>query len=214
MIAALAKAARVLAIGEYTERAKAGVGFIYENLVRQDGRLLARYRDGEAAHLAYLDDYAFLLWGLLELYETTFDLDYLIKAQKLSLDMRRLFWDQEEGGFYFSGIDGEKLITSSKEFYDGALPSGNSVAALNLLKLARLTGDEQLAPDMAEVLQRFYSVAARYPRGYTYYLMAVDYFLAPPRQIVVAGNRENTETKAMLAVNRKKVFSRNKCNIE
>lgn len=78
-----------------------------------------------------------MLWGLLELYETTFELDYLSKAQKLSLEMRRLFWDKQDGGFYFSGIDEEKLITGSKELYDGALPLGNSVAALNLLKLSK-----------------------------------------------------------------------------
>jgi uncharacterized protein YyaL (SSP411 family) len=111
---------------------------------RGDGRLFARYRDGEAAYPAYIDDYAFLIWGLIELYEATFELEYLQFALELNNQMIELFWDEENGGSYFYGSDSEQLFSRNKETYYGALPSGNSVALLNILKLAKLTYDAKL----------------------------------------------------------------------
>ncbi|HQA48726.1 MAG TPA: thioredoxin domain-containing protein, partial [Bacillota bacterium] len=140
MIAALALGGRAFHSDEYIKAAEAAYGFIQRNLVRGDGRLLARYRDGESAFPAYLDDYAFLVWGLIELYRATFKTGYLKRALELNRDMLDLFWDEREGGLFLYGEDSEQLIMRPKEVYDGALPSGNSVALYNMLRLSRMTG--------------------------------------------------------------------------
>jgi hypothetical protein len=204
MIVAFAKAARILKKVGYAAVAERALEFIYAKLVRQDGRLLARYRQGEAAHLAYLDDYAFLLWALLEVYETTFVPEYLRQATELVTDMKLLFWDEQQGGFYFYGADGEALLTRPKELYDGAIPSGNSVAALGLLKLASFTADSELEKLAEQLLKSFSGEVANFPRGYTYFLMALDYYWAAHRQIVIAGPADSTDTWAMLSAAGKK----------
>ena len=145
MIAALAFNSRVLNVPAYARAAEKALDFILKNLRKDNGRLLARYRDGEAAYLAYVDDYAFLIWGVLELYQTTLKLEYLELALDLHQDMLKYFWDKEKGGLYQYGHDAEALLTRPKELYDGALPSGNSVATVNMLRLYHLTGDPSLA---------------------------------------------------------------------
>ena len=201
MIAALAKAARVLQREDYAKAAEQAVEFVYSKLTAEDGkRLLARYRDGHAAYLGYIDDYAFLLWGLLEVYETTFNPQYLRQALELSKALSRLFWDQENGGFYFTGNDSEELLLRPKEIYDGAMPSGNSVAALALLKLARLTEDDVYTAMVESMFNCFSREVSHYPRAYTYFLLAVDYYLSAPSHIVIAGDREDSEVQAMLAL--------------
>jgi uncharacterized protein YyaL (SSP411 family) len=200
MIAALAKSARVTGRKEYKLAAERGFRFIAENLFRSDGRLLARYRDGEANFPAYIDDYAFLIWALVELYEATFSLDYLKDALKLYAEMKRLFWDEATGGFFFYGIDSEALIARPKEYYDGAIPSGNSVAAFALLKLARLVDSQELVTLGEKAIKAFYAEALKYPRAYTFFLLALDYFLSSPRQIVIAGSTEDEITAGMLAL--------------
>src|SRR5699024_9414399 len=127
MIAALAKAGQIFGNEAYTEMAEKALQFIEQNLLKND-RLMARFRDGETKYKGYLDDYAFLIWAYIELYQATFSLSYLQKAKVLVDDMLDLFWDEQHGGFYLSGKDGEQLIAQDKEIYDGALPSGNSVA--------------------------------------------------------------------------------------
>ncbi len=199
MVVAFAQAARVLKRAGYAAIAERALDFIYTEMVREDGRLLARYREGEAAHLAYLDDYAFLLWALLEVYQTTFVPEYLRQAKEVASDMKTLFWDEEHGGFFFYGADGERLIARTKELYDGALPSGNSVAALGLLKLASITGDKDIADTAEKLLKSFAGEAEKYPRAYTYFLMALEYYWADHRQIVVAGSPDSEETWAMLS---------------
>jgi uncharacterized protein YyaL (SSP411 family) len=131
MVAALAIGARVLDNSSYLSAAEKSVEFITNKLIREDGRLLARYRDGEAAFNAYLDDYAFLVWGLIELYESAKKQEHLEKALALNGDMLSLFWDKHWGGLYLTGKDSEDMLIRPKEIYDGAVPSGNSVAALN-----------------------------------------------------------------------------------
>lgn len=199
MIAALAKAARVFGRPDYADAAARAVRFIDGHLRRQDGRLLARYRDGAAAHLAYLDDYACLLWALVEMYETTFDVAYLVKARALSGDMRRLFWDEADGGFFFTGADGEELLTRPKEWYDGAVPSGNSVAALALVRLSRLLDAPDLAALAEAAVQWQAPLAAAQPAACTFFLAALDLYLTAPRQVVIAGRRGEAQTEAMLA---------------
>jgi uncharacterized protein YyaL (SSP411 family) len=198
MIMALAKAAKALQKQEYAEAAAKAVAFIKAKLVREDGRLLARYRDGQAAFPGYVDDYAFLVWGLIELYESTFDLNYMKMAIKLNDDMLSLFWDEEKGGLYFNGHDGEQLFTRTKEIYDGAMPSGNSAAALNLLKLAQYTYNAAYSQKAEELLQAFAGAVARYPSGHALLLIAYQYAYSPAKEIVIAGDPSREDTQAML----------------
>ncbi|SDF78200.1 thioredoxin domain-containing protein [Sporolituus thermophilus] len=198
MIAAMAKAARATGEAKYRHAAAKALSFIYRQLVRPDGRLLARYRDGEAAHLAQLDDYAFLLWALLEMYQTTYAAEYVEKALVLAEQMKALFWDEEGGGFFFTGIDNEELIVRPKEIYDGALPSGNSVAAAMLIKLSRLTEREEYALLAEQTLAAFSSAVSRYPAGYSFYMMALQLYLTPPLHVVIAGEASDPTTQAML----------------
>lgn len=199
MIAALARGGATLGEPLYTHAAVRAVDFIYKKLRRTDGRLLARYRDGEPAFLAYLDDYAFMTWGLLELYETTFEAGYLRKAVELTRESLNLFWDVENGGFYFNGEDAEQLIARPKELYDGAIPSGNSVALLNLLRLARLTGDEELSEIAGKQINSFAAEVENHPTGYTFFLQGIDFYLGPTREVVIAGRPGADDTKAMLS---------------
>jgi uncharacterized protein YyaL (SSP411 family) len=200
MIAAFAKASRVLQQTKYADIAEDGLRFIYEKLMSPNGRLLARYREGDSAHLAYLDDYAFLLMALIEVYEATYKDIYLQQAVKLANDMKELFGDSAEGGFYFYGNDGEKLITRPKEIYDGAIPSGNSVAALALQKLADMTDDRSFRDIAERLLGHFVGEVSRYAAGYTYFMMAVDYYLTDNTKIVIVGDAEAFDLKAMLDV--------------
>jgi uncharacterized protein YyaL (SSP411 family) len=200
MIAALARAAAVLGDHAYAEAARRALAFLEAKLVREDGRLLARYRDGEAAHAAYLDDYAFLAWGLLELYGATFEARHLDAALKLAREMERLFRDPTEGGYFFTGEDGEALLARPKEAYDGATPSGNSVAALVLLRLARITGDPALDRAADSLFRAFSGVVSRIPSAHTQILAALDFALGPTREIVVAGEPGDPEALAMLRV--------------
>ncbi|HWR56272.1 MAG TPA: thioredoxin domain-containing protein [Negativicutes bacterium] len=192
MIAALAKAAQVLGDTAYTEAAQRAVSFIEQRLTREDGRLMARYRDGEAAFPAYLEDYAFLSWGLIELYEATLDIAYLEKALNLVNAMRELFWDETEGGFFFYGQDAESLIARPKDLYDGAMPSGNSVAAWVLARLFRMTGDAGLETLVRRMFSFFTPEVMRHPRSYAGFLLAGELYGSSPRQVVLAnqGNRE------------------------
>lgn len=189
MIVALAKAAKVLQEPKYAYKAERNLDFLHKHLLREDGRLLARYRDGEAAFLGYLDDYAYLTWGLLELYEATFKTEYLEEAIHFSEEMIRLFWDEEHGGLFFTGNDAERLIIRSKEIYDGATPSGNSVAALNLVRLAKITARNDFL-DKGEAILRHFSVqVAQYPFAYTQLLHALLFMLQETKEILFTGPR-------------------------
>ena len=199
MIAALARGGAVLGEADFTAAAVKAVDFIYSKLMRSDGRLLARYRDGEAAYPGYLDDYAFMVWGLLELYATTFAAEYLSKTLALTEEAVKLFWDPAGGGFFFYGDDAEQLIARPKEVYDGAMPSGNSVFLLNLLRLARLTGDAKLTELAEKQLNAFAGEVASYPPGYAFFLQGLDFYLGPTREVVIAGRPEANDTMEMLA---------------
>ncbi|TBL80164.1 thioredoxin domain-containing protein [Paenibacillus thalictri] len=198
MIMALAKAAKALQKPEYAQAAAKAADFIEQKLRREDGRLLARYRDGEAAFLGYLDDYAFLAWGLTELYEATFELVYLQRAIQLCEEMIRLFWDNDKGGFFFYGEDGEQLFTRPKEIYDGAMPSGNSAAALLLLRLGKYAYNAAFSQKADEQLRAFAGAVERYPAGHALFLMALDYAYGPTKEIVIAGDPAKEDTQAML----------------
>lgn len=187
MISALAQAARALDRPDYAEAAGKAARFLLTTLRREDGRLMARYRDGHTAYPAYLDDYAFLAAGLTDLYEATFHLEYLQEAVRLTKEMLQLFWDEEKGGLFFYGSESEQLFARPKELYDGAMPSGNSIAAQNLLRLARFTYDAGLSQKADEQLKAFAGTVADYPIGYAAYLSAVDMAFRPEAEIVLAG---------------------------
>jgi len=172
MIAALAKGAYILKDNYYSDIAAKAAHFILNNLRNAEGLLLARYRDGDAAHLAYIDDYAFFSWGLLELYNATSENEYLNKALYVNTKMIDLFWDKQHNGFFFYSSKSEKLITRPKEIYDGAIPSGNSVAALNLIRLANLAPNEDLASYAKKQLSAFAGTINRHPQAHSFFLLA------------------------------------------
>jgi uncharacterized protein YyaL (SSP411 family) len=198
MIGALAQAGVVLKEEEYAGAAGKAADFILHRMRNDGGRLFRRYRSGETAHEGYLDDYAFFVSGLLDLYEATFSTKYLKEAIGLNRVMIELFLDEEGGGFTFSGAENEKLLSPVKESYDGALPSGNSVALLNLLRIARLTGDTLLDEKAQELVRSFAGSLRRSLRGHTMMLTALDYLHGPTREIVIAGNRDDAGTKALI----------------
>ncbi len=203
MISALAYGGAVLEEPRYTGAAARAADFVLSTL-RKDGRLLHRYRDGEAAGLAFLDDYAFFGMGLLDLYEATFEPRWLRESQVLAREMAHLFRDDADGAMTLVGRDGERLILPTKEVYDGAVPSGNSVAAAWLLKLGRLTMDRDLESKGREILRAFSSDVERYPAGFPYFLMALDFSVGPTREIVVSGEREAPATRMMLRALRRR----------
>lgn len=200
MIAALAKGAKVLSKTAYRDAAEKAANFLLTHLRREDGRLLARYRDGEAAYPGYLDDYAFLVWGLHELYEATWKVQYLQHAIQLNDEMLHLFWDEERGGCYFTGTDSEQLLARPKELYDGAIPSGNSVVAYNLWRLAHLTGSASLEEKAELHTRAFAGQVKKAPTGTAFFLAAMQMALGPKRMIVIAGERGDAITEEMLQV--------------
>ncbi|MFL0247856.1 thioredoxin domain-containing protein [Candidatus Clostridium stratigraminis] len=199
LIAALSYGGRVIKNNNYIEAAIKAVKFIFKNSVREDGRLLARYRDGEAAYLGYLEDYAFLIWGLIELYESTFETEYLSKALELNSEMLRLFSD-EKGGFFLYGVDSEELIIRPKEIYDGALPSGNSVAAYNLIRLARITGDSTLEEEAQKVFDIFAGTITNNPSSYSLALIAFMFNFKDTMEIIIAGDKIGFETQKYINI--------------
>ena len=200
MVAALAAAARVFDEPEYEAAARRTAQFLRDEMHDAEGRLLHRYRDGDAGIRATLDDYAFLIWGLLELYETTFEPQWLRAARDHMEACLDRFWDAERGGFYRTPDDGEALIVRPKDANDGAMPSGNSVQLMNLLRLARFTGRTEFE-DTAAALSRWAGPSARSrPTGFTALLMGLDWALGTPREVVVAGDQEADDTQALLQV--------------
>jgi uncharacterized protein len=198
MIAALARGAQVLGEARYAEAAAKAVSFIMTRMRSTDGRLLHRYRDGDASIPANLDDYAFLIWGLIELYEAIFDTRFLAQALELNGHQMAHFWDATEGGFFFTPDDGEKLLIRQKDVYDGAVPSGNSVAMWNLLRLARMTGDSALEEKADQLGRALSGRVYQFPAGYTQLLCALSFALGPSREVVLAGVLESEELRTML----------------
>lgn len=199
MIAAFAQAGQALAEPQYTAAAKTAADFILATMVDENGRLLHRYRDGDAAIDATIDDYAFLIWGLLDLYQATFDLHYLQEAMRLQAELDAHFWDNETSGYFLTADDAEQLLSRPKESYDGAIPSGNSAAALNLLRLGRMTGDVSYEERAAALTTAFGGNIARSPMGHAMLLTAVDFGIGPSHEIVIVGDAEAADTTAMLS---------------
>lgn len=198
MIAALAKGYQVLQEPAYIRAASEAIDFILGTLRSDSGTLFRRYRNGHVAYDGYLDDYAFLIWGLLEVYESTFDIRYFEEALQLQRKMLELFGDEKHGGFYYTPKGGEAHILRDKEIYDGAIPSGNSVAGLNLLRLGRMTGNPHWEEMADRLFRAFSGLVAGYPMAYTQFLNAADFAVGPSREIVVAGSAEEGKTQTLL----------------
>ncbi|OPY57917.1 MAG: Glycosyl hydrolase family 76 [Pelotomaculum sp. PtaU1.Bin035] len=199
MIAALSKGSRILQEPDYLEDAVRASDFIWSRLRRcGDSRLLARYRDDESAYLAYIDDYAYLIWAMLELYQADPRPLWLESALELQEDQNRLFWDSANGGYFFYGSDGEELFARPKEIYDGATPSGNSVSALNLLRLARLTNRNDFAEMAEKMFESFSGDVNSYPAGHAHFLMALLFDIVPGKEVVIVAGRDKDDVRREL----------------
>jgi uncharacterized protein YyaL (SSP411 family) len=198
MIAAIARAAQVLDIPEYADAASRAASFILENLLDNRGRLLHRFRDGEAAVTANADDYAFLIWGLMELYETDFDAGHLRDALRLNDEFLQHFWDDKNGGFHFTADDQEGLIARTRDIHDSAIPSANAVAMLNLLKLARIAGNSGLDDKADRAMRAFSSLMRESPLSCVHAMLAVDFAVGPAAEVVISGKPGSADTAAML----------------
>ena len=195
MIAALSKAYKVLEDEKYLEYAKKAVDFIYNNLVDSKGRLFARYREKEAKHKAILDDYAFLTYGLIELYESSYEILYLKKAIDLTEAMIDLFFDEKNAGFFLYGKDSEKLIARPKELFDGAIPSGNSVAAYNLIRLARITGKSLFEEISKDVLDYIAGSIISEEINHSFFLIASSFALNETKELICVIKDESEKEK-------------------
>ena len=197
-IVALSKSARAFNQPKYSDAAEKALKFIFAKSHTADGRLTHRYRDGEAMVNANLDDYAFLIWGLIELYETTFKVSYLAEASRLQRDVIKHFWDCESGGFYFISDDDESVLIRSKEFQDGVVPSGNSVSLLNLIRLGRMTGEIEFEKKAEELKKAFETHAGDIASSCSMFLSALDFMTGPTYEIVIVGDRQSQTTQVML----------------
>ena len=186
MLASFSEGGAILNRPDYTRAAQRNAEFVLSEL-RRDGLLLRTWKDGKAKFNAYLEDYAFLIDGLVTLYETDGELRWFTEALTLTERMIDEFWDAENGGFYFTGRSHEQLIVRSKDYFDNATPSGNSVAAGVLLRLATLTSNETYRNYAVSILQSVSDTARKYPSGFGYALSAIDFLLSTPKEIAIVG---------------------------
>ncbi len=202
-IAALARAAAIFEDRTALAAAISAANFVLERMRTPQGRLLRRYRAGEAAIPAFLEDYAFFVWGLIEIYMADFDPSILRSAVELTEEMEKLFADAK-GGYFDNGADAEEVLVRGKSAQDGALPSGNSVAALNLYRLADLTGNASFENRAERLLRAHLPQVERYPSAFTQMLIALDYALGPRQQIVlVPGDDERPLAEMLQALRRR-----------
>jgi len=197
MIAALSKAAGAFNRDDYLEAAQKSYQFIADAMWKE-GSLLHRYRNGKAGIAAHADDYAFLIWGLVELYQTDYNPNHLQQAVKLTLHMNTHFWDSFDGGYYFTSDQSEIILQRKKEFYDGALPSSNSIMMMNLIRLSELTGNTKFADQAYELNELFAPQVSKSPTGFGQYLTGLSLALNPSRQVVVCGDSSEPLTDQML----------------
>ena len=198
MIATMAKANQVLGEVRYLEAARHAAQFLKQNLVADRG-LLRRYRNGEATFDGYLDDYAYLISGLLTLYETDFDLSWIDWARELQAKQDQLLWNQQLGAYYFSRAGDPHLIRRSVDFVDGARPNSNAVSALNLLRLFALTSHAPYQEKAKALLTANGGNLSRQPGAFAQTLIALDYHLDRSKEIAVIGASNNADTQAVLS---------------
>ena len=198
MIAALAKATRAFNRQDYAEAAEKASDFILGNMRQKDGKLLHRHRQGESKICAYADDYAFLIWGQIELYEASFEERHLSNALDLNDIFIRHYWDEKNGAFFFTADTSDTLFIRQKESYDGATPSSNSLAMMNLLRLSRMTGRSEFEEKAERISNLFSGSVGTYPSAYTQMLSALDFTLGPSYEIVITGQPGAEDTQKII----------------
>ena len=197
MLSGLAAAMKISPRDEYTEATQRTIDFIFTRLF-SDGFLLHTYKNGQAKLLGYLDDYAFLAVGLLDVYEVLFDRSLLDRAIELCETMLREFWDDNGGGFFYTGKSHEQLISRAKPIFDGSIPSGNAIATQLLLRLHHLTGREEYRERGEKVLRAYYDGMESQPFGFAHLLCALDFYLTKPKEVVIMGERHDPATRQLL----------------
>jgi hypothetical protein len=184
MISAHARAGLILDEKEYIERAVKAAEFIRKNLY-ENGRLFRSYKDGMRKHNAYLDDYAFYIAALLDLYEATHDINWLNFAIDLDKTLANHYEDKSGGGFFMISDDHEDLLVREKPAYDGAEPSGNSVTALNLLRLLEFTTNDSYRKRADKTFKAIYQILEARPAALSEMILAVDFYLDKPKELVI-----------------------------
>jgi len=202
MISAMSRAGQVLENKRYIDRSKRAADFILDNMITDEGRLLHRYRDGEAAIPGFLDDHAFMINGLLDLYESHFENRYLKEAVRLTEIMIAGFWDASTGGFFQTSHDSERLISREKDAYDGAYPSGNSAAMIALVRISRLTGRTDLSDMASRIGMAFASSLDRAPWAHTYLLCGYYHARGPSSEIMIVGPEHDIGTRELIGTAR------------
>ena len=197
-IAALARASRAFDDPDYLDMARVSLDFILENNMK-DGEIYARYREGHVAHKGYLDDYAFLIWALIEMHQTTLEDSYLKRAERFAREMVERFWDEESKGFFLTGKGAEELIVRPKETYDGAVPSGNSVAIMDLLKLSHLLEAQDLEELAAYAISAMLPHMKTNPMAHSHLLSALEYHAGGAQDIRIAGQKDDAVVQAMIS---------------
>ena len=197
MLRAFAEAAAALNNEKYLNAAIANAEFLV-NTMKPDGRLLRTYRGGQAKLLGYLEDYAFVADGLLALYEATFQQRWLDEAVSLADSMVDLFWDENAGAFYDTGIDHESLVVRPRDVFDNAQPCGGSVASDLLLRLAVITGNQEYTVKATTPLRALHDLMGKAPAGTGHWLAALDFHISNPKELAVIGPRENPATRLLL----------------
>lgn len=197
IIVALAKAGAAFNKTELIDNAKNAADFILTSM-NKNSKLFHRYAKGEWAIDANIDDYAFLTWGLIELYEACFEVKYLKAALTLNQETLDMFWDNEKGGFFFTSSTSERLLTRSKEIYDGAIPAGNSIALYNLLRLARITGNNELEERAEDINRAFSKTIQDMPYAYSQFLTGVTFQIGSSFEVIITGDTAAEDTKKLL----------------
>jgi len=197
MLSGLAEAIKISPRQSYLDTANRTLQFFFSKMFR-DGHLLHTYKDGTAKLLGYLDDYAFMAVGLLDLYEATFDRAQLARAIELADTMVSEFWDEKDGAFFYTGKSHEQLISRAKPVFDASIPSGNSMATHLLLRLYYLTGREVYLQRAETVLRSYYDAMLSQPFGFAHMLCALDLYLRKPKEIVVIGNRKDANIAELI----------------
>jgi uncharacterized protein YyaL (SSP411 family) len=198
MVSAIARAGVALNDLKMTQSAEHALSFLLEKMLDSKGNLYHRYSSGEVAYRAFLDDYAYLILALLEVYEATYNPDYLEKARFLSDDMLEYFWDSQQGGLFFTGTYTEELLFRRKNAYDGAMPSGNSIAMFVLIRLARMLGDIKYEEKASIIGRSFSDQVGLSHSSFSMMLVAFDFALGPSYEIVIAGDPDSEDTQKMI----------------
>jgi uncharacterized protein YyaL (SSP411 family) len=196
MLESFAEAAAALERDDFREVAERNAEFILDTLF-SDGLLKHVYKDGLTKHVGFLDDYSFVISGLVTLYETTGRLRWLEAALQLTERMIEEFWDEDGGGFFYNGKSGEQLIVRNKDYFDNATPSGNSVAAEALLRLSVLTGKEDYRRKAVNVMRLVRDAVERYPSAFGYVLGAIDFQLSTPKEIVLVSGDAGEQARLL-----------------